>query len=49
MLVITTVRDERGLRLLILLFLGAIGLYMAHSHAGIRQRTLRVAHGHPPA
>jgi O-antigen ligase len=30
-LVITTVRDERGLRLLVLLFLGAVGLYMAHS------------------
>jgi O-antigen ligase len=30
-LVITSVRDERGLRLLILLFLGAVGLYMAHS------------------
>ena len=30
-LVLSTVRDERGLRLLILLFLGAVGLYMAHS------------------
>ncbi len=30
-LVITSVRDERGLRLLVLLFLGAVGLYMAHS------------------
>jgi O-antigen ligase len=30
-LVVTTVRDERGLRLLVLLFLGAVGLYMAHS------------------
>jgi O-antigen ligase len=30
-LVITTVRDERSLRLLVLLFLGAVGLYMAHS------------------
>jgi O-antigen ligase len=30
-LVLTTVRDERGLRLLILLFLEAVGLYMAHS------------------
>src|SRR5262249_15979423 len=30
-LVLTTVRDERGLRLLILLFLTAVGLYMAHS------------------
>jgi O-antigen ligase len=30
-LVITTVRDERSLRLLVLLFLGATSLYMAHS------------------
>ena len=30
-LVLTTVRDERGLRLLILMFLWAVGLYMAHS------------------
>jgi O-antigen ligase len=30
-LVVTTVRDERNLRLLILLFLGSISLYMAHS------------------
>jgi O-antigen ligase len=30
-LVLTTVRDERGLRLLVLMFLGAVGLYMAHS------------------
>jgi O-antigen ligase len=30
-LVLSTVRDERGLRLLIMLFLGAVGLYMAHS------------------
>jgi O-antigen ligase len=30
-LVVTTVRDERSLRLLIMLFLGAVGLYMAHS------------------
>ena len=30
-LVLTTVRDERGLRLLILLCLAAVGLYMAHS------------------
>jgi O-antigen ligase len=30
-LVLTTVRDERGLRLLVLLFLASIGLYMAHS------------------
>jgi O-antigen ligase len=30
-LVITSVRDERGLRLLVLLFLGSVGLYMAHS------------------
>src|SRR5262245_2602182 len=30
-LVITSVRDERGLRLLLLLFLGAVGLYVAHS------------------
>jgi O-antigen ligase len=30
-LVITTVRDERGLRLLILLYLGTMSLYMAHS------------------
>ena len=30
-LVITSVRDERGLRLLILLFLSSIALYMAHS------------------
>jgi O-antigen ligase len=30
-LVITTVRTERDLRLLVLLFLGAVGLYMVHS------------------
>jgi O-antigen ligase len=30
-LVVTTVRDEKNLRLLILMFLGAVGLYMAHS------------------
>src|SRR5262249_3740293 len=30
-LMATTVRDERSLRLLITLFLGAVGLYMAHS------------------
>lgn len=30
-LVITTVRDERQLRLLVLMFVGAVGLYMAHS------------------
>jgi O-antigen ligase len=30
-LVVTTVRDERSLRLLVLLFLGATALYMAHS------------------
>jgi hypothetical protein len=30
-LVVTTVRDERGLKLLIALFLAAVGLYMAHS------------------
>jgi hypothetical protein len=30
-LVVTTVRDERKLRLLVLLFLGAVSLYMAHS------------------
>jgi O-antigen ligase len=30
-LVLTTVRDERSLKLLITLFLGAVGLYMAHS------------------
>jgi O-antigen ligase len=30
-LVVTAVRDERGLRLLALLFLGAVALYMAHS------------------
>jgi O-antigen ligase len=30
-LVVTTVRDEKGLRLLMLLFLAAVGLYMAHS------------------
>lgn len=30
-LVVTTVRDEKGLRLLVLLFLGAVALYMAHS------------------
>ena len=30
-MVVTTVRDERGLRLLLLMFLGALGLYMAHS------------------
>jgi O-antigen ligase len=30
-LVVTTVRDERGLRLLVLLFLAANALYMAHS------------------
>jgi O-antigen ligase len=30
-LVVTTVRDEKGLRLLVLMFLGAVGLYMAHS------------------
>jgi O-antigen ligase len=30
-LVVTSVRDERGLRLLILLFLGATALYMSHS------------------
>ncbi|MFO0881186.1 MAG: O-antigen ligase family protein [Gemmataceae bacterium] len=30
-LVITTVREERDLRLLVLLFLAAVGLYMAHS------------------
>ncbi|MHB1424436.1 MAG: O-antigen ligase family protein [Gemmataceae bacterium] len=31
LLVVTTVRDERGLKLLLTLFLGAVGLYMAHS------------------
>jgi O-antigen ligase len=31
LLVVTTVRDEKSLRLLVLLFLGAIGVYMAHS------------------
>jgi O-antigen ligase len=31
LLVVTTVRDEKKLRLLVLLFLGAVGLYMAHS------------------
>jgi O-antigen ligase len=30
-LMITTVRDERSLRLLLLLYLGAVGLYMSHS------------------
>jgi O-antigen ligase len=30
-LVVTSVRDEKGLRLLIFLFLGSVGLYMAHS------------------
>jgi O-antigen ligase len=30
-LVLTTVRDERSLKLLMTLFLGAVGLYMAHS------------------
>ncbi len=30
-LVVTTVRDERSLKLLITLFIGAAGLYMAHS------------------
>lgn len=30
-LVLTTVRDERGLRMLITMFLAAVGLYMAHS------------------
>lgn len=30
-LVVTTVRDEHSLKLLITLFLGAVGLYMAHS------------------
>jgi O-antigen ligase len=30
-LVVTTVHDERGLRLLVLLFLAAVSLYMAHS------------------
>jgi O-antigen ligase len=30
-IVTTTVRDEKNLRLLILLFLGAVGLYMGHS------------------
>src|SRR5262245_26286491 len=30
-LVVTTVRDEKGLRLLVLMYLGAVGLYMAHS------------------
>jgi O-antigen ligase len=30
-LVVTTVRDERGLKQLIILFLGAVALYMAHS------------------
>ncbi len=30
-LVLSSVRDERGLRLLVLLFLTAVGLYMAHS------------------
>src|SRR4051812_46491584 len=30
-LVITTVRDEKQVRQLVLLFLGAVGLYMAHS------------------
>jgi O-antigen ligase len=30
-LVLTTVRDERSLKLLLTLFLGAVGLYMAHS------------------
>jgi O-antigen ligase len=30
-LVVTTIRDERSLRLLVLLFLGATALYMAHS------------------
>jgi O-antigen ligase len=31
LLVLTTVRDERGLRILITLFLASVGLYMAHS------------------
>ena len=30
-LVVTSVRDEDGLRQLLLMFLGAVGLYMAHS------------------
>jgi O-antigen ligase len=30
-LVVTTVRDEKTLRLLVLMFLGAVALYMAHS------------------
>ncbi len=30
-LVVTTVRDERGLRLLVLLFMASVSLYMAHS------------------
>jgi O-antigen ligase len=30
-LVVTTVRDERGLRLLVLLFLASVSLYMTHS------------------
>jgi O-antigen ligase len=30
-MVVTCVRDERSLRLLLLMFLGAVGLYMAHS------------------
>src|SRR6516225_1747174 len=29
-LVVTTVRDERGLRRLVMLYLAAVGLYMAH-------------------
>ncbi len=31
LLVLTTVRDERSLKLLITLYLGAVGVYMAHS------------------
>jgi O-antigen ligase len=30
-LVVTSVRDERGLRLLVLMFVGSVGVYMAHS------------------
>ena len=31
LLVVTSVRDEKGLRLLVLFFLGAVGMYMGHS------------------
>src|SRR5262245_21904749 len=29
-LVVTTVRDEKNLRLIVLMFIGSVGLYMAH-------------------